>query len=229
MADGKNIAVTEGIRGFRLVRFNPSGVLVVIGCVNDQVYIWDWQNRESPTKVTIPTFTTTEIACDNNVVYTCTRHDEVYQVDPASLQVTKVSQGLNTSCTSMVILPHGEAILTGIVTSNSFIYWEMSTRREIRHDTGHSHDSIVTAIDITSDGKLALSGSSSGTISLVNLKDSNGPPTVARAHPEGVGIRFVSVLGNDASFVVVGEENTAELRSFNNFNVAIVLCKPLLN
>ena len=227
MDDGKNKAVTEAVRESGLVRFNPSGELVVIGCMNDQVCIWDWQNRGArPIKVTIPTFTTTEIACDHNVVYTCTRHDEVYIVDPASLEVTRISQGPNTCCTSMVILPHGEAILAGIVTSNSFIYWEMSTRREIRHDTGHSRDSIVTAIDITSDGKLALSGSSSGTISLVNLESFQVVQTFASTRPEGVGIRLVSVLGNDASFVVVDEENTAELRSFSNFNDAKVLGKP---
>ncbi len=91
--------------------------------------------------------------------------------------------------------------------------------------SGHSDDSIVTAVDITSNGKLALSGSSSGTISLVNLESSNIVQTFANTKT-GVSIRFVCVLRNDTHFVSVDEENLVKLKGFGENQAALVLSQP---
>ena len=96
--------------------------------------------------------------------------------------------------------------------------------RNILPPSGHSDDSIVTAIDITSNGKLALSGSSSGTISLVNLESFKVIQTFVNGQ-FGVGIRLVSVLRNDANFVFVDEANRIGLRNFDN-SAGLVLGRP---
>ncbi len=93
--------------------------------------------------------------------------------------------------------------------------------------TGHPDDSIITAIDITSNGKLVLSGSSSGTITLVNLESSNVVQTFAKTET-GAGIRFVNVLSDDARFVIVDETNTIEFKTFDNIEAGLVLGKPRL-
>ncbi len=43
MEHGNEISSIKGDKQSRLVRFNPDGVLVIIGCKNDRIFIWDWQ------------------------------------------------------------------------------------------------------------------------------------------------------------------------------------------
>lgn len=90
---------------------------------------------------------------------------------------------------------------------------------------GHSDDSIVTAIDITSNGKFALTGSCSGTLSLVNLESSEIVQTFAKTEA-GVGIRLVSLLSDDDRFVFVDEANRIELRTINNNEAGVELVQP---
>ena len=137
LAHGSEITGIEGDKQSRLVRFSPDGVVVIIGCKNDRIFIWDWQNYDVPIKcIILPAFTTMEIACDRNMIYTCSRNNDVCQFDLGSLQPSTISQGPNPTCTSMVILPDGEAILSGITTYSVFIYWELSSWREIRYNAG---------------------------------------------------------------------------------------------
>ena len=81
--------------------------------------------------------------------------------------------------------------------------------------SGHSDDSTITAIDITSNGQFVLSGSSSGTLSLMDL-ESSGVVQMFEKTKDGAGIRLVSVLKDDASFVFIDEANRVEIRTFNN-------------
>ena len=69
-----------------------------------------------------------------------------------------------------------------------------------------------------------MSGSSSGTISLVNVQSYKVIHTFTNDE-RGVGIRFVSVLKNDASFVFVDETNRLEMRSFDG-NDKLMLGQP---
>ena len=93
--------------------------------------------------ISLPAFTTMDIACDRNIIYTCSRNMEVYQIDLASLEVSRFSQGPYPNCTSMVVSPDGEAILCGITTESSFIYWELSTRREIKYNAGRWISNVI--------------------------------------------------------------------------------------
>ena len=90
---------------------------------------------------------------------------------------------------------------------------------------GHSDDSIVTAIDITSNGKFALTGSCSGTLSLVNLESSEIVQRFTKAKA-GVGIRLVSMLNDDVRFVFVDEENRIESRTINNNETGVDFVQP---
>ena len=90
---------------------------------------------------------------------------------------------------------------------------------------GHPDHSIVTAIDITSNGKSILTGSSSGTLSLVDLECSKISQTFAKTE-SGVGVRFVCVLSDNARFVLVDEANRVELRTVDNNEARIELGQP---
>ena len=90
---------------------------------------------------------------------------------------------------------------------------------------GHPDHSIVTAIDITSNGKSILTGSSSGTLSLVDLECSKISQTFAKTE-SGVGIRFVCVLSDNVRFVFVDAANRVELRTFDNNEARIELYQP---
>ncbi|CAB3979378.1 WD40 repeat domain-containing [Paramuricea clavata] len=89
----------------------------------------------------------------------------------------------------------------------------------------HSDDSIVTAIDITSNGKLVLTGSSSGTLSLVSLEDYQAVETFATTEA-GVGVRLVCILSDEARFVFIDQTNRVELRDFYNKEVELLLDQP---
>ena len=91
--------------------------------------------------------------------------------------------------------------------------------------SGHSDDSIVTAIDITSNGKLALTGSSSGTLSLMILKSSQIVETFATTEA-GVGVRLVCILSDETRFVFVDQANRVELRHFNSKEAELLLDQP---
>ena len=101
----------------------------------------------------------------------------------------------------------------------------MSTLHSILSLSGHPDDSIVTAIDITSNGKFVLTGSSSGTLSLVDLECSKISQTFPNTE-SGVGIRFVCVLSDNARFVVVDQANRISLRTFDDIEARIELGQP---
>ena len=101
----------------------------------------------------------------------------------------------------------------------------MSTLHNILSLSGHPDDSIVTAIDITSNGKSVLTGSSSGTLSLVDLECSKISQTFPNTE-SGVGIRFVCVLSDNARFVVVDQANRISLRTFDDIEARIELGQP---
>ena len=118
----------------QIVRFSSDGTQVIIGCRNNSVSIWNWQNREAPLmSVILPAFNSTvAITCDGNMIYTCSSAMDVCQIDIGSLKVSTVRQGWFRP----VVLPDGKAILCGIFTRGSLIYWELSSERGIKYNAG---------------------------------------------------------------------------------------------
>ena len=132
MLKGSEINGVDSDEEPRIVCFSSDGTQVIIGCENHCVSIWDWQNRDAPlNNVILPAFNTVEITCDGNMIYTCSSSMVVCQIDLGSLIVSIVRQGL-----PVVILPDGEAILSGISTDSSFVYQELSSERKIRYNAG---------------------------------------------------------------------------------------------
>ena len=134
MLNGSEINGIDNVKGPQIVRFSSDGTQVIVGCENKRVFIWNWQNRDAPLKsVILPAFNPTmEITCDGNMIYTCSSAMDVCQIDLGSLKVSTVRQGGFRS----VVLPDGKAILCGISTGGSFIYWELSSRHEIKYNAG---------------------------------------------------------------------------------------------
>ena len=139
MLKGSEINGIDSYEEPRIVRFSSDGTQVIIGCRNSRVFIWDWQNRDAPLKnVILPAFNrgVVEITCDGNVIYTCSSSMVVCQIDLGSLKVSIVRQGLPVVILPVVILPDGEAILSGISTDSSFVYKELSSKRQIKYNAG---------------------------------------------------------------------------------------------
>ena len=101
----------------------------------------------------------------------------------------------------------------------------MSTLNNILPLSGHPDDSIVTAVDIASNGKFTLTGSSSGTLSLVDLECCKIFQTFAKSK-SGFGIRFVCLLSDNVRFVFVDEANRIELRTLDDNEARIELDQP---
>ena len=204
-----------------IVRFSSDGLQVIIGCESYCVFIWDWKKRgASFERIILPAFRTVELACEGNMVYTCSRNMHVCEIDVGSLKASTFRPGIAMP----VVLPNGKALLYGTLQDNLLVRWVFSTGCETQHDTGHCDDSIVTAIDITSNGKLALTGSSSGTLSLVDLESFQKSRTFQKTEPQ-VGIRFVCILRDDIRFVFVDEVNRIERRTFDGNEAGLELGK----
>ncbi len=137
MFNGKEITEIGSDNQPELVRFSSDGTQVVIGCYDNRVFIWDWQNRNAILKtVILPTSRTVEIACDDNMIYTCNSKMGVCKIDLGSLKISSVCQGPYPNCRPVVVLPDGKAMLSGILQDSSFIYYEPSTNREIKYNAG---------------------------------------------------------------------------------------------
>ncbi len=133
MLKGSEINGIDSDEEPRIVRFSSDGTQVIIGCRNNRVSIWDWQNRDAPlNNVILPAFNTVEITCDGNMIYTCSSSMVVCQIDLSSLKVSIV----RVVERPVVILPDGEAILSGISTDSSFVYDELSSKRQIKYNAG---------------------------------------------------------------------------------------------
>ena len=131
MLKGSEINGIDSVKQPQIVRFSSDGTQVIIGCENNRVSIWDWQNRDAPlNNVILPAFNTVEITCDGNMIYTCSSSMVVCQIDLGSLKVSFVRQR------PVVILPDGEAMLSGIFTDSSFVCEELSSERQIKYNAG---------------------------------------------------------------------------------------------
>ena len=114
-----------------IVRFSFDGVQVIIGCEDNHLFIWDWQKRDASLKnVILPALHTVEIACDSNMIYTCSWNMDVCKINLRSLQVSNVCQGLHAP----IISPNGKTVISGIV--NELICLDISTRRRFKYNVG---------------------------------------------------------------------------------------------
>ena len=113
-----------------IVRFSFDGVKVIIGCEDNHLFIWDWKKRDASLKnVILPAFLTVKIACDSDMIYTCSGNMHVCKINLRSLQVSSVRQGLPAP----IILPNGKTVISGVM--NKFICY-MSTEEDVEYNAG---------------------------------------------------------------------------------------------
>ena len=138
MLDGNEITAIELDNKAVLVRFCTDGRLVIIGCEDERVVIWDWQNCDKKRVVTLPSpFTTfAEIACEGNIIYTCSRNMKVCQIDLGSLEISAVRQGPYPNCTPVVVLPDRKTVLSGSLEYSGLAEWELSPNDHFVYEAG---------------------------------------------------------------------------------------------
>ena len=138
LLDGNEITGIELDNKAELVLFCTDGRLVIIGCEDERVVIWDWQNYDKKRVVTLPSpFTTfAEIACEGNIIYTCSRNMTVCQIDLGSLEVSAVRQGPYPNCTPVVVLPDGKTVLLGSLDDSGLAEWGFSANEQFLYPTG---------------------------------------------------------------------------------------------
>jgi WD40 repeat protein len=138
LLDGNEITGIKLDNKAMLVRFSSDGRLVIIGCEDERVFIWDWQNCDGKRVVTLPSSFTTfaEIACEGNIIYTCSRNMKVCQIDLGSLEVSAVRQGPYPNCTPVVVLPDGKTVLLGSLKYCGFIRWSLSANGHFIYNAG---------------------------------------------------------------------------------------------
>ena len=138
MHDGNEITGIELDNKAVLVRFCTDGRLVIIGCEDERVVIWDWQNYDKKRVVTLPSSFTTfaEIACEGNIIYTCSRNMKVCQIDLGSLEVSAVRQGPYPNCTPVVVLPDGKTVLLESLDDSGLVKWELPANKQFLYPAG---------------------------------------------------------------------------------------------
>ena len=138
LLDGNEITGIELDNKAELVRFCTDGRLVIIGCEDERVVIWDWQNYDKKRVVTLPSpFTTfAEIACEGNIIYTCSRNMKVCQIDLGSLEVSAVRQWPYPNCTPVVVLPDGKTVLLGLLYDCGLVKWNFSANKQFLYPAG---------------------------------------------------------------------------------------------
>ena len=138
LLDGNEISGIELDNKAELVRFCTAGRLVIIGCEDKRVVIWDCQNYDKKRVVTLPSpFTTfAEIACEGNIIYTCSRNLKVCQIDLGSLEVSAVRQGPYPNCTPVVVLPDGKTVFWGLLEYNGLAKWKLSANKQVLYPAG---------------------------------------------------------------------------------------------
>ena len=138
MLDANEITGIELDNKAELVRFCTDGRLVIIGCEDERVVIWDWQNYDKKWVVTLPSpFTTfAEIACEGNIIYTCSRNMKVCQIDLGSLEVSAVRQGPYPNCAPVVVLPDGKTVLLGSLGHSGLVKWNLPANKQFLYPAG---------------------------------------------------------------------------------------------
>ena len=138
LLDGNEITGIELDNKAVLVRFCTDGRLVIIGCEDERVVIWDWQNYDKKRVVTLPSpFTTfAEIACEGNIIYTCSRNMKVCQIDLGSLEVSAVRQGPYPNCTPVVVLPDSKTVLLGSLVDSGLVEWKLPANKQLLYPAG---------------------------------------------------------------------------------------------
>ena len=126
-----------------IVRFSFDGMQVIIGCEDYHLFIWDWQKRDAPLKnVILPELHTVEIACDSNMIFTCSRNMHVCKINLRSLQISNVCHGLPAP----IISPNGKTVISRIM--NEFICYDVSTRREVNYNAGEYIKNYLNFLNI---------------------------------------------------------------------------------
>ena len=121
LSNGDEIDRIDAGDTLEIVRFSSDGVQVIIGCKDDLVFFWDWQIRDAPLKrVILPSLWTVEIACDSNMIYTCSRDMHVCKIDVGSQRISTVHEGLPAP----IISPDGKGVFAGTLQKNEFRCWE---------------------------------------------------------------------------------------------------------
>ena len=114
-----------------IVRFSFDGMQVIIGCVDYHLFIWDWQKRDaSLINVILPSLHTVEIACDSNMIFTCSRNMHVCKINLRSLQISNVCQGLPAP----IISPNGKTVIYREM--NEFNCYDISAQRKVKYNAG---------------------------------------------------------------------------------------------
>ena len=115
----------------KTVSFSSDGVQVIIGCEDFCVFFWDWQKRDaSLKKVILPAFPTVHIACDPNMIYTCSWNLHVCKINLDSLQISTVRHGL----AAPLISPDGKTVIRWVM--NEFICRYIFTGIEVKYNAG---------------------------------------------------------------------------------------------
>ena len=129
-----------------IVRFSFDGMQVIIGCEDNRLFIWDWQKRDASLKnVILPALYTFEMACDANMIHTCSRDMHVCKINLESLQVSNVRQGLPAP----IISPNCKTVIRGVM--NEFNCRDISTLIDDEYDAGEYKANYLNLLNMIND------------------------------------------------------------------------------
>ena len=126
-----------------IVRFSFDGMQVIIGCEDNHLFIWDWQKHDASLKnVILPALYSVKMACDANMIYTCSWDMHVCKINLESLQVSNVRQGLPAP----IISPNGKTVIRRVM--NKFNCRNISAGKDLEYDAGEYKTNYLNLLNM---------------------------------------------------------------------------------
>lgn len=194
----------------------------LVSCASDEVKIWDI--KKSKQGRVIPSqqkgiMTVNFIKNQNQVLVGATDGSlKVFQFDGTLVQSFK---GHLERIMATAISPDGTQILAGggKVSSSELILWDKQNGKMIRHFQS-SHNNFINCMDISPDGKQAVTGAFDGTICLWNLKQALPLVTFDKHTDYLTDVHF----SPDGQYIISSSgDNTTRIWSVKNRSLLLTL------
>lgn len=181
--------------GVLALGFMPDSHLVLGGCNDGTIRMWDARNGQEKNRTSIGKVSIQALAVspDGKTVYHATQTGDVQARSTAGLKQTAVFKGHQKGVRSIALAKDGRTMVSGS-DDGTVILWDIIGHSQLRKLTGHTAQ--VTSVDISPDGDLIASAGEDATVRLwdaatgkeLTVLESGGPKapyTAVQFSPDG--------------------------------------------
>ena len=212
----------------RSALFNLDGKCIVLGTADKTIKLWDLETGENIGTFLLPSnnINSVEINHDGKQIISCCDNSLIIIWDVETEQAIKIYEETDYNIDSVLFSPDGKKFLYNYTAYNiSFIdnpgemdinsmwkdffdsrrwelaLWDFEIEQEIATFT--NHDSMITSVSFSTDGKLIVSGSDNGALNLWDVE--TGQEIILFSEPNTEYKRINSVaFSHDGNYIISG-------------------------